>query len=145
MNLDSVESVSIATLTDRLGRLSDERMGEVCSALSIAVNCRPQNSVSTSAVRCRSRDAGTFGASVEIGRREAQGVGRRSEALVSGDDHEVPVGDHLHCGQMDRVMNAKSVIFGELTGSGGQGSGELNVVELPVQRLQLNNGRLELA
>ncbi len=39
VNLDSVESVSVATLTDRLGRLSDERMGEVCSALSIAVDC----------------------------------------------------------------------------------------------------------
>ena len=39
VNLDSVESVSIATLTDRLGRLSDERMREVCSALSIAVDC----------------------------------------------------------------------------------------------------------
>ena len=41
VNLDSVESVSIATLTDRLGRLSDERMREVCSALSIAVDCLP--------------------------------------------------------------------------------------------------------
>jgi mRNA interferase MazF len=39
VNLDSVESVSVATLTDRLGRLSDERMREVCSALSIAVDC----------------------------------------------------------------------------------------------------------
>ncbi len=39
VNLDSVESVSIATLTDRLGRLSDERMREVCSALSTAVDC----------------------------------------------------------------------------------------------------------
>ena len=39
VNLDSVESVCIATLTDRLGRLSDERMHEVCSALSIAVDC----------------------------------------------------------------------------------------------------------
>ncbi len=41
VNLDSVESVSVATLTDRLGRLSDERMREVCSALSIAVDCVP--------------------------------------------------------------------------------------------------------
>ncbi len=41
VNLDSVESVSVATLTDRLGRLSDERMREVCSALSIAVDCLP--------------------------------------------------------------------------------------------------------
>ncbi len=39
VNLDSVESVSVATLTDRLGRLSNERMREVCSALFIAVDC----------------------------------------------------------------------------------------------------------
>jgi mRNA interferase MazF len=39
-NLDSVENVSIATLTDRLGRLSDLRMREVCSALAVAVNCQ---------------------------------------------------------------------------------------------------------
>ena len=41
VSLDSVESVAVATLTDRLGRLSDERMREVCSALSIAVDCLP--------------------------------------------------------------------------------------------------------
>jgi mRNA interferase MazF len=39
VNLDSVESVSIAILVDRLGRLSDERMREVCSALAVAVAC----------------------------------------------------------------------------------------------------------
>lgn len=37
VNLDSVESVSVATLVERLGRLSDERMREVCAALEIAV------------------------------------------------------------------------------------------------------------
>jgi len=41
VSLDSVESVSIGTLTDRLGRLSDDRMREVCSALSVAVDCLP--------------------------------------------------------------------------------------------------------
>ena len=41
VNLDSVESVSIATLTQRLGRLSDDRMRQVCSALNIAVSCFP--------------------------------------------------------------------------------------------------------
>lgn len=40
VNLDSVESVSVGVLTDRLGRLSDERMREVCAALSVAVDCR---------------------------------------------------------------------------------------------------------
>lgn len=39
INLDSVESVSLGTLVDRLGRLSDARMGEVCRALAIAVAC----------------------------------------------------------------------------------------------------------
>lgn len=39
VNLDSVESVSIGVLTDRLGRLSDDRMREVCSALAVAVAC----------------------------------------------------------------------------------------------------------
>jgi mRNA interferase MazF len=40
VNLDSVESVSIATFVDRLGRLSDERMREICDALEVAVACQ---------------------------------------------------------------------------------------------------------
>lgn len=39
VNLDSVESVSVALLTERLGRLSDGRMREVCGALEVAVDC----------------------------------------------------------------------------------------------------------
>jgi len=39
VNLDSVESVSIAVLVERLGRLSGERMRQVCSALAVAVDC----------------------------------------------------------------------------------------------------------
>lgn len=39
VNLDSVESVSIATLTQRLGRLSDDRLRDICTALEIAVDC----------------------------------------------------------------------------------------------------------
>lgn len=39
VNLDSVQSVSPGTLTDRLGRLSDDRMHEVCDALAVAVAC----------------------------------------------------------------------------------------------------------
>lgn len=39
VNLDSVESVSIGVLVDRLGRLGDERMRQVCSALEVAVAC----------------------------------------------------------------------------------------------------------
>src|SRR5918999_2032052 len=39
VNLDSVESVSIATLVERLGRLSDDRMRQICNALAIAVAC----------------------------------------------------------------------------------------------------------
>jgi mRNA interferase MazF len=40
VNLDSVESVAIATLVERIGRLSDERMRDVCTALTVAVDCR---------------------------------------------------------------------------------------------------------
>jgi len=39
VNLDSVESVSLGTLVQRLGRLSDERMRQVCNALEVAVAC----------------------------------------------------------------------------------------------------------
>ena len=39
VNLDSVESVSLGTLVERLGRLSDERMRQICEALDIAVAC----------------------------------------------------------------------------------------------------------
>lgn len=39
VNLDSVESVSLGVLVDRLGRLSHERMAEVCAALAVAVDC----------------------------------------------------------------------------------------------------------
>lgn len=39
VNLDSVESVSVGTLVERLGRLSGERMHEICEALEIAVDC----------------------------------------------------------------------------------------------------------
>ena len=39
-NLDSVESVSVSALTQRLGMLSDARMRQVCAALEIAVDCR---------------------------------------------------------------------------------------------------------
>jgi mRNA interferase MazF len=39
VNLDSVESVSLGLLVERLGRLSDERMREICGALEVAVAC----------------------------------------------------------------------------------------------------------
>jgi mRNA interferase MazF len=39
INLDSVESVPVAVLVERLGRLSDDRMREVCAALDVAVEC----------------------------------------------------------------------------------------------------------
>jgi mRNA interferase MazF len=39
VNLDSVESVSLGSLVERLGRLSDGRMRQVCEALEIAVAC----------------------------------------------------------------------------------------------------------
>jgi mRNA interferase MazF len=40
VNLDSVESVSLAVLVERLGRLADARMREICTALAVAVDCR---------------------------------------------------------------------------------------------------------
>lgn len=39
VNLDSVESVSVGTLIERLGRLSDGRMRQICQALAVAVDC----------------------------------------------------------------------------------------------------------
>jgi mRNA interferase MazF len=39
VNLDSVENVSLGTLVERLGRLSDERMRQVCAALRVATAC----------------------------------------------------------------------------------------------------------
>lgn len=39
VNLDSIESVSLAVLVQRLGRLADARMQDICSALRVAVDC----------------------------------------------------------------------------------------------------------
>ena len=39
VNLDSVESVALGLLVERLGRLSDERMRQVCGAMAVAVAC----------------------------------------------------------------------------------------------------------
>ncbi len=39
-NLDSVESVSTTVLVERLGRLADTKMRELCAALEVAVDCR---------------------------------------------------------------------------------------------------------
>lgn len=40
VNLDSVESVAVAVLVERVGRLSDTRMRQICAALSVAVDCQ---------------------------------------------------------------------------------------------------------
>jgi mRNA interferase MazF len=40
VNLDSVESVSLGVLVERLGRLADTRMHEICAALAVAVDCQ---------------------------------------------------------------------------------------------------------
>jgi mRNA interferase MazF len=39
VNLDSVESVPIGVLVDRLGRLGGDRMQQICTALAVAVAC----------------------------------------------------------------------------------------------------------
>ena len=40
VNLDSVESVSVGLLVERLGRLADGRMRDVCAALAVATDGR---------------------------------------------------------------------------------------------------------
>lgn len=40
VNLDSVESVSVGLLVERVGRLSESRMREICAALEVATDCR---------------------------------------------------------------------------------------------------------
>ena len=39
VNLDSIESVSIAILVERLGRVAEARLREICAALAVAVDC----------------------------------------------------------------------------------------------------------
>jgi len=39
VNLDSLESVSLSILVERIGRLSDVRMREICAALDVATGC----------------------------------------------------------------------------------------------------------
>lgn len=39
VNLDSVESVSLGVLVERVGVLSGERMQQVCAALGVATDC----------------------------------------------------------------------------------------------------------
>lgn len=39
VNLDSIQDVSVGTLTERLGRLSHDRMRELCDAAMIALDC----------------------------------------------------------------------------------------------------------
>src|SRR3954468_14537507 len=39
VNMDSVESVSVAVLVERLGRVADTRMRQICEALAVAVDC----------------------------------------------------------------------------------------------------------
>ncbi len=39
VNLDSIESVSVALLVERIGRLSDARMRQICAAIDVATGC----------------------------------------------------------------------------------------------------------
>ena len=41
VNLDSVENLPVGVLVERLGRLGDGRMRQVCDALAVAVSCGP--------------------------------------------------------------------------------------------------------
>lgn len=40
VNLDSVESVSLTVLVERMGRLADSKMREIFQALAVAVDCQ---------------------------------------------------------------------------------------------------------
>jgi mRNA interferase MazF len=40
VSLDSVELVSLGMLVERIGRVSDLRMHEICAALAVATDCR---------------------------------------------------------------------------------------------------------
>ena len=40
VNLDSVESIALGLFVERLGRLSDDRIREICAALEVAVDCQ---------------------------------------------------------------------------------------------------------
>lgn len=48
VNLDSVDNVGIGVLVERIGRLSSERMGQVCRALTVATSC-PEGSLTPGA------------------------------------------------------------------------------------------------
>ena len=39
VNLDAVESISVAVLVERMGTLSDDRMRDICAALEVALDC----------------------------------------------------------------------------------------------------------
>ena len=39
VNLDSIESVSVGVLIERIGILSIERMHQICRAIAVAVDC----------------------------------------------------------------------------------------------------------
>jgi mRNA interferase MazF len=39
VNMDSLESVPVAVLVERLGRLADTRMRQICAALAVVVDC----------------------------------------------------------------------------------------------------------
>ncbi len=38
--LDSLESIPVACCVERLGRLADDRMREICAAVAVALDCR---------------------------------------------------------------------------------------------------------
>ena len=40
VNLDSIESVALGVLVERVGRLSEWRMRQICAAINVATGCR---------------------------------------------------------------------------------------------------------
>ena len=39
VNLDAIESVSVAVLIERIGKLTGQRMQQICAALAVATDC----------------------------------------------------------------------------------------------------------
>ena len=82
VNLDSVESVSIGVLVERLGRLSDDPMRQICQALEVAVDWQVMSKCSSATDSSRSIDRHIHerGAPTDREIRLTTGVGSSSQA-----------------------------------------------------------------
>lgn len=95
VNLDSVESVSVAVLVERLGRLADPRMRQVCAALARRGRLRGLTPARRGPCRDRNAAAMHVATAPNLRPRERQDRGQQrtrcSRACVGGGDG---VADH---------------------------------------------------